>query len=141
MILVSACLLGINCRYDGKGNQAEGIKEFLKDREYMIVCPEQLGGLTTPRKPCEINGNKVISEDGEDFTDNFIRGAAEVEKIGHLINADCAILKDGSPSCGSSMVYDGTFSGNKIIGKGYTCKKLEEMGINIFSEKNYSDMR
>ena len=132
MIIVSGCLLGINCRYDGRGNEVDGLKEFLKNKNYMIVCPEQLGGLSTPRKPCEINGEKVISEDQQDFTDNFIRGAEEVGKVAVFTEAKYAILKDGSPSCGSSKIYDGKFSGIKISGEGYTCKKLKEMGIKNF---------
>lgn len=141
MILVSSCLLGMNCRYDGKGNKVEELIEFLKDKEYMMICPEQMGGLPTPRKPCEINAGKIISQDGEDFTDEFLKGAQEVIRVAAMVNADYAILKDGSPSCGSKKIYDGNFSGIKIEGKGCTCKRLEEMGIKVFSEKNYLAMR
>lgn len=145
MLVVSACLVGVNCKYNGENNDNEKVKEFLKDKEYIVVCPEQLGGLTTPRDPSEINikdGNevlhgesKVISCKNIDVTDNFIKGARESLKIAQMFNCNKALLKEGSPSCGCNFIYDGTFSGNKISGKGVTAALFNENNIEVFSEK------
>ena len=109
MIVVSACLLGVNCKYNGKNNDNEKVKEFLKDKEFIIVCPEQLGGLTTPRQPSEINykdgkevlkGNsKVLSCEEKDVTENFLKGAEESLKIAKIYNCKKALLKESRPSC------------------------------------------
>ncbi len=145
MLVVSACLVGVNCKYNGENNDNEKVKEFLKDKEYIVVCPEQLGGLTTPRDPSEINikdGNEVLHGDGKvisckniDVTDNFIKGARESLKIAQMFNCKKALLKEGSPSCGCNFIYDGTFSGNKISGKGVTAALFDENNIEVFSEK------
>ena len=133
MIIVSACLLGENCKYSGGNNKSENVIKYLEDKEYILVCPEQLGGLSTPRNPSEIitygnkDGNdvlsgctKVLSNKGIDVTKNFIQGAEETLKIAKEHNAKTAILKAGSPSCGYKKIYDGTFLGNKIQGMGVT---------------------
>lgn len=145
MILVSACLLGINCKYDGDNNSHEGVKNYLRDKQFILVCPEQLGGLSTPRIPCEIvngTGNEVLynkckvkNKEGMDMTKNFLKGAHETLKIAKLYGCKKAILKEGSPSCGSSKIYDGTFQGNKINGLGVTASILKNEGIDIISEK------
>ena len=145
MLVVSACLVGVNCKYNGGNNDNEKVKEFLKDKEYIIICPEQLGGLTTPRKQSEINcldgrdvlcGNgKVISCESVDVTENFVNGANESLKIAQMFNCDKALLKEGSPSCGCNLIYDGTFSGKKIPGKGVTAALFIENNIEVFSEK------
>lgn len=145
MLLVSACLVGVNCKYNGGNNDNNKVKDFLKDKQYMIICPEQLGGLTTPRKPSEINniggkevlkGNsKVISCENKDVTENFINGAKESLKIAEMFNCKQAILKEGSPSCGCNFIYDGSFSGNKIPGMGVTAALFNENNIEVFSEK------
>ncbi|MGL6106722.1 DUF523 domain-containing protein [Romboutsia sp.] len=145
MILVSACLLGINCKYNGEHNKSDKVIEYLKDKEYIIVCPEQLGGLSTPRRPSEItsvdgyeviNGNSnVISNEGIDVTENFKKGAKESLKIANLYQCTEAILKESSPSCGSNYIYDGTFSGNKIPGVGVTTALLRLNNIKVISEK------
>lgn len=143
MILVSACLLGINCKYDGDNNKNDNIKKYLEGKQFIIVCPEQLGGLTTPRVPSEIikgrdiDCYKVISKDGIDVTENFIKGAKESLKIAKMYNCKEAILKEGSPSCGSCKVYDGTFSGTKINGMGITAALLKKEGLKILSEKDF----
>lgn len=137
MILVSACLIGINCKYSGDNNENEKVKEYLKGKEFTLVCPEQLGGLSTPRPPAEIVGGRVITkEDNKDVTENFVRGAEETLKIAKLYVCSEAILKEGSPSCGCNLIYDGSFSGKKIPGKGITAKLLEEEGIKVKSEKD-----
>ena len=128
MIIVSACLVGINCKYNGDNNDNDKVKEYLKDKEYIIICPEQLGGLTTPRNPSEIiniNGErKVFTCDNIDVTKNFINGAKESLKIAKIYNCKKALLKEGSPSCGCNFIYDGTFSGKKIPGQGITTLSL-----------------
>ena len=139
MIIVSACLVGINCKYNGDNNDNDKVKEYLKDKEYIIICPEQLGGLTTPRNPSEIiniNGErKVFTCDSIDVTKNFINGAKESLKIAKIYNCKKALLKEGSPSCGCNLIYDGTFSGKKIPGQGITTTLFKENNIEVFSEK------
>lgn len=137
MILVSACLIGINCKYSGDNNENGKVKEYLRGKEFTLVCPEQLGGLSTPRSPAEIVDGRVITkEDNKDVTENFVRGAEETLKIARLYVCSEAILKEGSPSCGCNLIYDGSFSGKKISGKGITAKLLEEEGIKVKSEKD-----
>ena len=99
-ILVSACLLGIDCKYNGKNNKNGKIIELLKDHELIPVCPEIMGGLPTPRIPAEIHQNKVIAKDGKDVTKQYQKGAKETLKIAKLYNCHIAILKEKSPSCG-----------------------------------------
>lgn len=146
MILVSACLLGIDCKYNGSNNDNIKVKEYLKNKEFIIVCPEQLGGLTTPRDPSEIikldnseimdKNYKVISNKNIDVTENFIKGANETLKIAQIYNCKEAILKDGSPSCGSNFIYDGSFTGNKIKGEGLTAKLLKDNNLKVISEND-----
>ena len=147
MIIVSACLLGENCKYSGGNNKSENVIKYLEDKEYILVCPEQLGGLSTPRNPSEIitygnkDGNdvlsgctKVLSNKGIDVTKNFIQGAEETLKIAKEHNARIAILKAGSPSCGYKKIYDGTFLGNKIQGMGVTAAILNKENIALLDE-------
>ena len=144
MIIVSACLLGENCKYSGGNNKSENVIKYLED---ILVCPEQLGGLSTPRNPSEIitygnkDGNdvlsgctKVLSNKGIDVTKNFIQGAEETLKIAKEHNAKTAILKAGSPSCGYKKIYDGTFLGNKIQGMGVTAAILNKENIALLDE-------
>jgi len=133
-IIVSECLAGINCRYDGKNNKNDKILEFIKDNNCILVCPEQLGGLSTPRIPAEILENKVINKNGEDVTENFIKGAKEALSIAQIYNCKTAILKAESPSCGSKMIYDGTHTGNLINGMGITTKLFVNNGIEVKNE-------
>lgn len=133
---VSACLLGIRCKYDGTSNYAEEAVRQLAERFTLIpVCPEQLGGLTTPRAPAEILNGRVITKDGLDVTESFQRGAEETLEIFKLLKLEAAILKEGSPSCGSGLIYDGTFTGVKIPGMGLTVRLLRDQGIGVISEK------
>ncbi|MFL0251713.1 DUF523 domain-containing protein [Clostridium neuense] len=146
MQLVSACLCGINCRYSGDSSVNKKIIELLKNGGALPVCPEQLGGLQTPRKPCEIVGGagkevllgkaKVIDKDGNDRTFEFVRGAQEVLNIAKIVGSKKAILKAKSPSCGCGKIYDGTFSGNKIAGNGITAQLLLENGIEVITEED-----
>lgn len=138
-MIVSACLVGVNCKYNGENNDNDKVKEYLKDKKFIIICPEQLGGLTTPRNPSEIiniDGNRrVLTYDNIDVTKNFINGAEESLKIAKIYNCKKALLKEGSPSCGCNFIYDGTFSGKKVPGKGLTATLFEENNIEVFSEK------
>ena len=147
MIIVSACLLGENCKYSGGNNKSENVIKYLEDKEYILVCPEQLGGLSTPRNPSEIitygnkDGNdvlsgctKVLSNKGIDVTKNFIQGAEETLKIAKEHNAKTAILKAGSPSCWYKKIYDGSFLGNKIQGMGVTAAILNKENIALLDE-------
>lgn len=147
ILLVSACLCGINCRYSGDSSADEKIMQLLKDGEVLPVCPEQLGGLETPRKACEIVGGDgkdvlqgnamVINKAGEDKTVEFVKGANEVLNIAKMVGSEKAILKAKSPSCGCGRIYDGTFSGNKITGNGVTAQLLLENGIEVITEAEY----
>lgn len=135
MILISACLCGVNCKYNGKNNLDEECLELLKKGEAILVCPEQLGGLETPRKPSEIrivNGEtKVFMEDGKDVTKNYQKGAEEVLRLAKELNIKKAILKRKSPSCGCGEIYDGTFTNTLIKGNGITANLLIENGIEV----------
>ena len=145
MYLISACLCGVNCKYNGKNNLNNRCLELLREEKAILVCPEQLGGLSTPREPAELIGNtrevlegidgKIISISWKDVTEEFLKGAKETLKIAKAIGAKKAILKEGSPSCGCNFIYDGSFSGNKIRGKGLTAYMLEREGIKVISEK------
>jgi len=143
MILVSACLVGLNCKYNGGNNFNEKIFNLVKEGKAIIVCPEQLGGLTTPRLPSEIkiiNGKKyVIRNDGYDVTKEYERGANEVLRLAKELNISKAILKSKSPSCGCGIIYDGTFTGKKISGNGITTSLLIENGIEVITEKDDID--
>ena len=133
-ILISGCLIGINSKYNGQNNLRKELLD-LKDYNLIPVCPEQLGGLSTPRNPSEISGDRVVDNEGQDVTDFFIRGAEEVLKLARIFNCKKAILKESSPSCGVNKIYDGTFSGNKIDGMGITTRLLSENGIEVISDE------
>ena len=133
-LLISSCLLGNNVKYNGKNNYIKEV-ELLKNKYNLIViCPEVMGGLPIPRIPSEILNDKVINKEGIDVTSNFIKGKDEAIKLVKKYNIKKALLKEGSPSCGSHYIYDGTFSGNKIEGYGITTKALKELGLDIYNE-------
>jgi len=136
-VLVSACLVGENCKYNGKNNKNEKIIEFLKDKEVILICPEVMGGLSTPRLKSEILGNVVINEKGEDVSTYFAKGAQIALKKVIDNNIKVAILKEKSPSCGSKKVYNGKFEGVLIEGKGVFASKLSELGVKILSEEDF----
>ncbi len=146
MYLISSCLCGINCKYNGSNNVNEECVKLLNEGKAVLVCPEQLGGLSTPRVPAEIKGtaegilydnNKVFTKDNKDVTTEFLKGAMETLHIAKLSNIKIAILKDGSPSCGVNYIYDGSFTGKKVCGKGITATILEENGIEVISEIDF----
>lgn len=135
-ILVSACLLGTNCKYNGSNNFNEKVIEYIKDKEVIPICPEVLGGLSIPRNPSEIIGNRVINNKGKDVTKEYIKGAEEVLKLAKELNIEEALLKEKSPSCGVHKIYDGTFTNTKIDGVGITTKILKENNIKVYSEED-----
>jgi len=151
MIIVSACLCGINCKYDGGNNLDERVLKLLKEGKAMLVCPEQLGGQETPRVPREIiNGNGLDVLEGRarilgaelnnDVTSKFIKGAYETYKIVEAVGASIAVLKARSPSCGVSKIYDGSFSGTLRQGNGVTAELLLSRGIRVFTEENLDEL-
>ncbi len=133
-ILVSACLLGINCKYNGNNNLNEKVLDYIKDKEVIPVCPEIMGGLSTPRPPSEIIGNKVFNNQNQDVTKEYEKGAEETLKLAKLFNVKKALLKAKSPSCGKDKIYDGTFNGILVPGMGKTVQLLKENGIEVISE-------
>ena len=139
-ILVSACLLGVNCRYDGGGKAAGGIAELMAIAELIPVCPEILGGLPTPRVPSERAGERVVTKDGRDVTDAFQRGAGEALKLAELFGAERALLKERSPSCGSGQIYDGSFTGGLVSGDGVTAALLKARGIAVYGESRIQEL-
>ncbi len=151
ILLVSACLLGINCKYNGGNNTNKDIVELRSKFKLVPVCPEQLGGCATPRLAAEIQDGdgrdvlegtaKVIRKNGIDVSSEFRKGAEEVLKIAELMNIDIAILKARSPSCGSGYIYDGTFSGKLKEGNGVTAEILKRNGIKVISEEEIDKLK
>ena len=137
-ILISACLLGTCCRYDGGGNRQEWAEELGQRYELVPVCPEQLGGLSTPRPPAERQGDRVVTNTGGDVTAAYEKGAAEALALAKLLNCQAAILKERSPSCGRGTIYDGTFSHTQVPGDGVTAQRLLEAGISVYGESQVS---
>lgn len=134
--MISACLLGVNCKYDGGNNRLpdETIGKLVSQYELIPVCPECYGGLTTPRTPSERLGDRVVSKTGVDVTAQFNKGAEAALYLARLFNVKTAILKANSPSCGSGTIYDGTFTGTLAGGDGVTAELLKEHGIKIMNE-------
>ncbi|WP_459076784.1 2-thiouracil desulfurase family protein [Herbivorax alkaliphila] len=144
MFLVSACLLGVDCKYNGKNNLNDMFVKLINKYEFIPVCPEQLGGLSTPRPRAEIvcknsieSTTRVVRENGEDVTEHFINGAEQTLKIAKLLKIKKAVLKEKSPSCGVHKIYDGSFSGKLLNGSGVTTKFLKKNGISVFSESEF----
>jgi len=136
MKLCSACLLGINCRYDGKIIPNDEVIRLAKKEILIPVCPEQLGGLSTPRESAEQKGEKVITILGVDVTRNFIKGAEQVLILAQIYGIKEAILKQESPSCGCGRIYDGTFSNRLIQGDGVTTILLKKNKIKVITEQD-----
>ncbi|GAB2571386.1 2-thiouracil desulfurase family protein [Gracilibacillus alcaliphilus] len=147
MILVSSCLAGLKVRYDGTDCLDHKISQLIKAKKAMPVCPELLGGFSTPREPAEIVGGdggdvldgkaKVIGKSGEDVTDQYLKGARITLKKVMEANAKVVVLKENSPSCGSTMIYNGEFSGTKIAGNGVTAALLLRNGVQVLSEEQF----
>ncbi len=136
-ILVSACFLGENCKYSGGNNLSVEIRSLAKEHILLPVCPEVLGGLSVPRPPAEISGGSVITSSGTDVTEQFRLGAQKTLALALEHQVTVAILKERSPSCGSSLIYDGSFSGRVIDGAGITAALLKAHGILVLNENNF----
>lgn len=150
MYIVSECLLGVPCKYNGGSNDMPVLRKYLEGKSYVAVCPETLGGLSAPRPPAEIQGGRVRNKLGEDVTDSFRLGAEKAwkkacdtaQQAGEPLTQDgvpftLAILKARSPSCGSGAVYDGTFSHTTIRGDGIFAELLKEKGIPVITEEEF----
>lgn len=136
-ILVSACLAGVNCKYDGGNNENVKIMELIKKGNVILVCPEQLGGLPTPRVPAERINDKVLTKESYDVTAEYNRGALETLRLAKKLNIKKAVLKSRSPSCGKNKIYDGSFSHTLTVGDGVTAQLLKENGIEVYTEEDY----
>lgn len=135
-ILVSACLLGENCKYNGGNNRNENVIKLSENHTLIPICPETFACLPTPRVPSEIKDGKVYSKDGKDLTKEFYDGAEKALYIAEESGCQVAILKEKSPSCGFGKIYDGTFSGKLTYGNGIAAQMLYEHGIRIYGESS-----
>ena len=135
-ILISGCLLGLSCRYDGKskGLGSEMIEKLSSKHNLIPACPEQLGGLPTPRNPSERIGEGVFMDNGTDVTEQYRRGAEQALHLAKMFGCEAAILKERSPSCGCGEIYDGTFSGTLTPGDGVTAELFKANGIPVYGE-------
>lgn len=142
MILVSACLIGCQCRYDGNANTNALLQQWFLEGKLMPICPEVLGGLATPRPSCEIQNNNegklcVVTKDHQEVTAAFEKGAQVSLDIGKAVGAHMAILKSRSPSCGYGQIYDGQFCKQLVEGNGLTAELLASHGLKIYNEDNF----
>lgn len=137
--LISACLCGECCRYDGGSFDYPALRKLVEDGIALPYCPEHQGGLPIPRKPCEIVGSRVLAADGTDCTAEYTRGAEGALALCKQYGIAAAILKESSPSCGSHLIYDGTHTGRKIPGMGLAARLLSENGIRLYTEKELPD--
>lgn len=145
MIMVSSCLAGINCRYDGNNNKIDEIAALVEAGKAIPVCPEVFGGMPTPRNSCEIvvdkSGNRrVVTEDGTDYTKEFWEGALKVLEIAKTLEIESVVLQQRSPSCGFGKIYDGSFSRKLIDGNGLAAELLSENGIKIYNNETYKEI-
>lgn len=147
MILVSSCLAGLEVRYDGGHSLDDAVSKLVEDKKALPICPELLGGFSTPRESAEIVGGvgedvldgkaKVVERSGKDVTLLYIKGAYAALEMAKKLNATVVVLKENSPSCGSSMIYNGEFSGKKIVGNGVTSALLRRNNIQVISEEQF----
>jgi len=148
MMIVSACLVGERCRYDGKGyDHYPDLRRLVQEGKAIAVCPEELGGLSTPRPPAELQGGdgeaawrgeaRLTTNEGTDVTEAFLKGAEATARIAAECGATMAVLKARSPSCGCQGIYDGSFTGRIVPGMGVTAACLKELGLDVFSEENW----
>nr|WP_090885987.1 DUF523 domain-containing protein [Evansella caseinilytica] len=144
MILVSSCLAGLEVRYNGTHRLNHVIRKLMEENKAVTACPELLGGFSTPRDPAEIIGGdgedvlagraKVVDKAGRDVTEEYIKGACATLEMANEVKATAVVLKENSPSCGSSMIYNGDFTGEKIPGNGVTSALLKKHGYTVISE-------
>lgn len=138
-ILVSACLLGKNCKYNGGNNLNQGVLGFIEGHEVIGVCPEQLGGLSTPRLPAEMVEGVVTNKEGVSVDNEFRKGAQEALAAALEKKVDLAILQSRSPSCGVKEIYDGSFSGKKVKGQGVFARLLTKYGIKVLDAEDIAE--
>lgn len=148
MILVSSCLAGLDVRYNGTNCLNDKIRKLVEENKAITICPELLGGFSTPREPAEIIGGngedvldgnaKVVEKSGKDVTQLYIKGAYSTLKQAIKLNATLVVLKENSPSCGSLTIYNGEFTGQKIMGMGVTTTLLKRNGIKVISEELFA---
>lgn len=139
-ILVSACLLGVPCRYDGKSILNNDVLELAKSYRLIPVCPEVMGGLPVPREPMEIQDGRVMSRDGSDKTAAYRKGAYDALKIARQYGCRAALLKERSPSCGRGEIHNGKFDGGMIPGDGITAALLLQNGVTVFGESRIDEL-
>ncbi|HBT72705.1 MAG TPA: DUF523 domain-containing protein [Lysinibacillus sp.] len=147
MILISACLAGLNVRYNGTNSLDEKIQRLMLENKAITVCPELIGGFSTPREPAEIVGGNggdvldgkatVIERTGRDVTELYLKGAYATLQKALEVDASLVVLKEYSPSCGSAMIYNGAFNGTKLLGEGVTTALLRRHGIEVLSEEQF----
>lgn len=138
-VMVSACLAGLATRYDGGSTPHPKVLELIRAGKALPVCPEQIGGLPTPRTCHELLDGRVIGKDGTDYTEAFESGAKQCLALAELAGCKRAILKSRSPSCGSGKIYDGSFSGKLIPGDGVLASLLKSAGIEVVSDQKLDD--
>ena len=138
-VLVSACLLGVACRYDGQSKAYPLVDELCRRYEVVPVCPEIMGGLPTPRTPAERRNDRVVTKNGGDVTEQYRRGAEEVLRLAQKLGCRIAVLKERSPSCGSGQVYDGSFTAALTEGFGVAAELLQRAGIRVIGESQLAD--
>lgn len=134
-LLISACLLGINCRYDGRSVKGVDVERLKEKFDLVPVCPEIYGGLPTPRVPSERQGERTVMKDGTDVTQNYLRGAKAALELCQSLDCHIALLKERSPSCGTNSIHDGSFSGRLKSGMGVTAEYLSKHNIKLYSEE------
>ena len=139
-LLISSCLLGNNVKYNGKNNYIDGIEALKEKYDLIIICPEVMGGLSIPRIPSEIINDNVFNKEGINVTNEFEKGANIALELVKKHNIKKALLKDGSPSCGLTYIYDGTFNGIKINDFGITVRRLLKEKIKIYTENNWMEL-
>ena len=139
-LLISACLLGCRCRYDGASKPQPWLAALAEHHTLVPVCPEQMGGLATPRPPAERQGDRVVTKEGADVTAQYRRGAEEALRLCRLFDCQAALLKERSPSCGCGSVYDGTFTGVLTAGDGVTAELLRAEGVPVYGESRAEEL-
>ena len=135
-ILISACLLGCNCKYNGGNNRDENVMNFIRGHEIISVCPEVMAGLGTPRTPVEIVHGNVQTKEGISVDEALRAAAARIVEQAKAIDIDCAVLKSRSPTCGVNEIYDGTFSGTRIKGSGVLAQALKDAGFRVIDSED-----
>ncbi len=138
-ILISACLLGVACRYDGQSKRYPLVEVLCCRHQVVPVCPEQLGGLATPRPPAERQGDRVITKNGGDVTKEYRFGALQALELAKKLGCTVAVLKERSPSCGSGCIYDGSFTGTMTDGWGVTAELLRREGLRVLGESELEE--